>query len=260
MFEFGTNLSLMFGEVPLVERFAVARSAGFRAVEIQFPYDHDPGLLAATARQAGVEVVLINAPVAPDQPFGLACRPDRVEEFREGFDDVERYAAALGVRKINVLAGQTDGLSLTECRSCLLGQLAWAADRLAARGIEVLLEALNPFDVPRYAVSDLVTAESVLRACSGRVGFQFDIYHVARMGHDPHERLAAMLPLVRHVQFADAPGRHEPGTGALRFEPLWELLRESAYEGCVSAEYRPQRSTLESLGWLEAWRRFITLR
>jgi hydroxypyruvate isomerase len=260
MFEFGANLSLMFGEVPLVERFAAARSAGFRAVEIQFPYDHDPDALAATASRAGVDVVLINAPVAPDHPFGLACRTDRIDEFRAGFEHVERYAGALGARKINVLAGQTDGLSLTECHTCLLGQLAWAADRLAARGIEVLLEALNPFDVPRYAVGDLTTAESVLRACSGRVGFQFDVYHVARMGHDPRERLDAMLPLVRHVQFADAPGRHEPGTGALRFEPLWELLRDSAHEGCVSAEYRPQRSTLESLGWLESWRRFTTRR
>jgi hydroxypyruvate isomerase len=100
----------------------------------------------------------------------------------------------------------------------------------------------------------------VLRACGGRVGFQFDIYHVARMGHDPHERLAALLPQVRHVQFADAPGRHEPGTGALSFEPIWELLEDAAYAGHVSAEYRPQRTTSESLGWLERWRRFTVPR
>src|SRR5262245_53869470 len=100
MFEFGANLSLLFGEVPLNERFAAARAAGFRAVEIQFPYDHDSAALAAAARDAGVEVVLINAPVTHDLPFGLACRADRIAEFRSGFDRVERYATALGVRKI----------------------------------------------------------------------------------------------------------------------------------------------------------------
>jgi hydroxypyruvate isomerase len=256
MLEFGANLSLMFGEVPLIERFAAARSAGFRAVEIQFPYGHDPDALAAAARTAGVEVVLINAPAARDLPFGLACCADRADEFRAGLDAAERYAVALGVRKVNVLAGQTAGRSLVECFSCLREQLAWAADRLAPRGIEVLLEALNAFDAPDYAVSNLATAESVLRACDGRVGFQFDIYHVARMGDDPLERLRALLPLVRHVQFADVPGRHEPGTGTLRFEPLWELLQDAAYAGVVCAEYRPRRSTTDSLGWLESWRRF----
>src|SRR5262245_52419517 len=101
MFEFGTDLSLLFGEVPPIERFASARSTGFRAVEIQFPYDHDPDELATAARAAGVEVVLINAPVARDLPFGLACRADRSTEFRAGFERVERCSAALGVRKVN---------------------------------------------------------------------------------------------------------------------------------------------------------------
>jgi hydroxypyruvate isomerase len=230
-------------------------------VEIQFPYDEEAARLAAAAQAAGVSVVLINAPVARDQPFGLACRADRHDEFRAGLTRVVEFATALGVRRVNVLAGQIGGRDVDECRACLVKQLTWAADQLAPLGIDVLLEALNPVDAPGYAVGDLATAESVLRACAGRVGFQFDVYHVARMGHDPRNKLAAMLPLVRHVQFADAPGRHEPGTGDLQFEPLWELLQDAAaYSGYASAEYRPRQSTAASLAWLDVWQHFTAPR
>jgi hydroxypyruvate isomerase len=260
MLRFAANLSLMFGEVPLPERFGAARAAGFGAVEIQFPYAETATTLAVSARAAAVDVVLINAPVAADAPFGLACQDHRRAEFRDGLARAAEYACALGVPRINVLAGQSQGRALDDCRRRLVVALLEAADRLERLGIEVLLEMLNPGEAPDYVVPDLEAAETVLDACDGRVGLQFDIYHVARIGLDPFSALQRSLGRVRHVQFADAPGRHEPGTGTLTFEPIWERLRAAGYTGWISAEYRPSRATVETLAWLHEWRCFTAPR
>ena len=260
MLRFAANISLMFCEVPLLQRFAAARAAGFEAVEMQFPYAESAATLSAAARAAAVDVVLINAPVAMDTPFGLASHEDRSADFRSSLERVVEYASELGARRVNVLAGQSQARALDACRGRLVGALLSAADRLEPLGIEVLLELINPGDVPGYVVSDLESAHAVLDACGGRVGLQFDIYHFARTGLDPLGALRATLPRVRHVQFADAPGRHEPGTGELALEPIWEHLQTAGYPGWVSAEYRPSRATVETLSWMSDWQRFTALR
>ena len=246
----------MFCEHPLLERFEAARACGFDAVEIQFPYDHDASDVANAARNARVQVVLINAPVATDAPFGMGCLPGREADFRAGLDRVLEYAAALGATYVNVLAGQAEGLEPDACRATLVGNLRHAAKRLDGVA-RVLLEPINAHDVPHYFVDSFAGARQIIAECAGRVGLQFDIYHAARMGLDPLTELAASLDLVRHVQFADAPGRHEPGTGRVVFEPLWALLDGSGYRGFVSAEYRPSGHTRASLGWLGAWRGLV---
>jgi hydroxypyruvate isomerase len=257
---FAANLSLLFREVPLLERFAAARAAGFGTVELQFPYAEPLRDLVAASREAGLGVALINAPVPPDAPYGLACLAERAAEFRDGLERAVEYATALGAGRINVLAGQGGDRATGDCRRRLVAALLEAVERVAPSGIEVLLEFLNPADVPGYAVPDLEAVEQVLDACGTRVGLQFDVYHVARAGLDPATALAAVLPRVRHVQFADTPGRHEPGTGVLEFEPIWELLRSAGYGGHVAAEYRPSRTTVETLGWLHDWQRFTAPR
>jgi hydroxypyruvate isomerase len=253
-FEFAANISLLFCERPLLERFDAARAAGFTAVELQFPYAEDRHELAAAARSAGVDVVLINAPVTKEHRFGSACRRNFRSLFHSQVDRAAEYAEALGARHVNVLAGHAGDRPRSECRDVLVDSLLFAADRLAAVGTDVLLEPLNRYDVPGYFVDDFSLGSSIVDACAGRVGLQFDVYHSSRMGLTPLAALTAALPRVRHIQFADAPDRHEPGTGSLRFEPLWELLREARYTGHVAAEYYPAADTISGLGWLERWR------
>jgi hydroxypyruvate isomerase len=253
-FDFAANVSLLFRERPLLERFDAARAAGFTAVELQFPYAVHARELSAAARSAGVDVVLINAPVTQEHRLGIAGRHDLRAQFMSHLDRAVEYAQALGVRYVNVLAGEAGDRPHAECRDVLVESLLFAADRLAVVGADVLLEPLNRHDMPGYLVDDFSLGSSIIDACAGRVGLQFDVYHSARMGLEPLAALTAALSRVRHVQFADAPGRHEPGTGRLRFEPLWELLREARYTGHVAAEYHPADDTRSSLGWLECWR------
>jgi hydroxypyruvate isomerase len=135
-----------------------------------------------------------------------------------------------------------------------MDNLLYAADVFEPRGITVLIETLNPYDAPDYLLGSLDAAQRVLERCAGRVGLQFDAYHVARMGLDPAAELRRLRAWVRHVQFADAPGRHEPGTGTISFDAFLGALEAVNYEGWVSAEYLPRGPTLDGLGWMPLWR------
>jgi hydroxypyruvate isomerase len=250
------NISMLFREVATLDRFQAARAAGFDGVEMQFPYAESPNELARAAQAAGIPMVLINAPVSRQYPFGLAGRPEMRDSFRSQLTQISEYAEALDVRFVHVLAGPI--YSIDERESCCrtyAENLLLAADALAPRGVGVLVEALNAHDVPNYLIGTLADAESLLDRCRQRVGLQFDLYHVARMGLDPAAELKRLLPLVRHVQFADAPGRHEPGTGSLGFESSLGVLGKGGYRGWLSAEYIPLAATSAGLGWLSSWRR-----
>jgi hydroxypyruvate isomerase len=250
------NISMLFREVTLLDRFRAARAAGFDGVEMQFPYAESPDELARAARVAAMPVVLINAPVSREYPAGLAGRPEMRDSFRSQLAQLGEYAQALNVRFVHVLAGPINSIDEREsCRSTYAENLLLAADVLAPLGASVLVEALNSHDVPNYLVGTLEEAESILDRCGQHVGLQFDLYHVARMGLDPAVELKRLLPLVRHIQFADVPGRHEPGTGSLEFESSLRVLRKGGYRGWLSAEYIPLAATSAGLGWLDSWRR-----
>ncbi|MDB6094504.1 MAG: hydroxypyruvate isomerase [Verrucomicrobia bacterium] len=253
---FAANLSLLFNEWPLLDRFAAARDAGFAAVEIQFPYDEDPDALQRAVSQAGVSTVLINAPVLADiHPFGLAGRPELTGLFRTNLQRTLEYAQALGARMVNVLAGcEQNPTNRPYCEDVLVENLLRADEVLRPAGIEVTLEVLNGCDVPGYLLTSYEHADLILNRCAGRVGLQFDIYHAAMMGLDPAEAAARRFPSIKHVQFADAPGRHEPGTGTVRFDDALNVLLASNYTGWISAEYRPVSATLASFAWLDVWR------
>jgi hydroxypyruvate isomerase len=249
------NISMLFRELALLDRFQAAREAGFDGVEMQFPYAESPGDLQRAAKAAGLPVILINAPVSPEHPVGSAGRPELRAVFRAQLAQLCEYAAALEVRFVHVLAGRINSPDDRErCTETLVENLLLGADALAPLGACALIEALNPHDVPSYQVGSLDDAAAILERCRQRVGLQFDFYHVARMGLDPAAELARLLPLVRHVQFADTPGRHEPGTGSLEFEAPLAVLKAAAYEGWLSAEYIPLGHTIAGLGWLDAWR------
>ncbi len=254
MIRFSANLSLMFRELPLLERFAAAREAGFGAVEIQVPYEFPAERLARAAEAAGTPVVLINAPMGPDRAApGMACRPEHREIFRSELNRAAEYARALRTPCINVLAGRAAPEERTECLEQLTEHLSLAAEVFDAAGARALLEPVNPFDAPGYCVPSFELAADILSRCDRRVRMQFDIYHAARLGLEPDAAFANVRERVAHIQFADSPGRHEPGTGTLAFERIFSAIDRSDYGGWIGAEYHPSGSrTVDSLGWLRA--------
>jgi hydroxypyruvate isomerase len=251
MLGLSANISLLFREIPLLERFAAARAAGFPTVEIQVPYDHSVDALTRAARAAGVEVILINAPMGEDpRSLGTASLPDRAVQFRAELERAAEYAQALGARMVNVLAGRTDPQDRAAALQRLTENLALAAQILARVAAQPLLEVVNPINAPGYCVPDFELATQVLQATDARVGLQFDVYHAAMLGLDPAQAFLRYLPRVRHVQFADHPGRHEPGTGDLDFRHIFRTIHDSGYQGWLGAEYHPTAATGASLGWM----------
>jgi hydroxypyruvate isomerase len=250
------NISTLFREAPLLERFQAARARGFDGVEMQFPYSESAPALARACLAAAMPMILINAPLLPpNHPFGIAGRPEMRDAFRAQIPQICEYAEALAVRFVHVLAGCVHSPDEREsCYSTYVDNLLFAAEILGPRGITVLIEPLNPIDVPNYLLGSLATAQSILDRCGDRVGLQFDAYHVARMGLDPVDELKRALPRVRHLQFADAPGRHEPGTGSVHFEALIAALTTGRYGGWLGAEYIPLGTTAAGLEWLPRWR------
>ncbi len=258
MIKIAANLSTLFRHLPWSGRFEAARSAGFDGVEIQSPYAEPSASLALAARGAGLPVVLINAPVSsPAHPFGIAGCVELRGEFRAQLPLVEEYALALGARYVHILAGRPEpGVARDSSIECYVENLSRAAERLGPRGIEVLIEPLNAYDAPGYLLDSFDLAARVIERCGAGVGLQFDVYHVTRMGLDLLRELERRLELIRHIQFADAPGRHEPGTGNVAFEPLLAKLLEVDYRGWLGAEYFPVGAAVDGAAsiWLRAWR------
>ncbi len=256
MLKFSANLSLLFTENPLRERFSTARAAGFSAVEIQFPYELGIAELKSLLQENALELVLINAP-AGDLMLGgngLACVPGMENEFRAAAARALEYASALAVPTINILAGrQPQGESREACLATLAGNLDHASQLFHKAGISTVVEAINVFDMPRFLIHSLAHMQQ-LCAHNSRLEMQFDCYHMSRMGEDILEALRGNLPHIGHIQFADHPGRHEPGTGHIAYDPVFSLLQESHYTGWTGAEYRPSGKTEDSLAWLERYR------
>jgi hydroxypyruvate isomerase len=258
---FAANLTLLFNELPFLERFEAARRAGFGAVEFQFPYEHDPAALLEVTMRTGLDVVLFNLPAGDwaAGERGIACLPHRVEEFRAGVARGVEYAQALGCTRLNCLAGIAPaGVPEAECRATLIDNLRYAADRLQAEGIRLLLEPINTRDVPGFFVSRPRQALGILdEARHDNLFLQYDIYHAQVMEGDLANTIAAHLPRIGHVQVADNPGRHEPGTGEICFPFLFEHLDRLGYDGWIGCEYRPLTTTEASLGWLRELPSFL---
>ncbi|MEW5423608.1 hydroxypyruvate isomerase family protein [Amorphus sp. 3PC139-8] len=246
------NVSLLFAERPLLERLPAAMAAGFDGVEIQFPYDEEVSLLSHVAVDCPVH--LINAPAgAPlSGDVGLSTDAERIEGFRKGIDVARRFADGLGCRKVNVLAGppppgQPDDVT----RRVLIDNVRALADVLSADGRRVMVEMVNPYDVPGYFVDSLDMALKLIGEIDHpSVDLQFDLYHMARTEPDLIAAIWRADSAIGHVQFADVPGRHEPGTGSIDFVSAFNVLRAIGYSGAVSAEYRPLTRTESGLDWM----------
>ncbi len=255
---FSASLSFLFTEVPFLERFAAARAAGFTAVEYMFPYDYPPGTLAQALQEHGLEQVLFNLPAGDwaAGERGIAILPDRRAEFRDGVRRARDYARVLGVRRINCLVGVLPpGLAPEQAEQVLIENLRFAAEELAADGLMLLVEPVNDRDIPGFFLTSGAQALAVLEAVGApNLRLQYDVYHAARMGEDPLAFLQANLPRIGHVQIADAPGRHQPGTGRLDLARILGELDRLGYSGYVGLEYVPEPDTLSSLGWLARYR------
>ena len=251
---FAANLSLLFTELPFLDRFAAAADAGFQGVEYLFPYDWPASSLAEKLQQHHLTQVLFNLPPGDWQAGerGIACLPDRVEEFREGVFQALEYAEVLDCQRMNCLAGiRPDSLPADVAFQTLVENLRFAADLLAAKGMTLTVEAINSkVDMPGFFVDTSLAAMTVIEA-AGRenIRFQFDLYHMQIMEGDLCRSLSRLCPHIGHIQFADNPGRHEPGTGEIHFDRVFAHLDALDYQGWVSAEYRPQQDTETSLGW-----------
>lgn len=255
---FAANLSMLFTEAPLPERFERAARAGFTAVELQFPYDTPAEQLQQALFRNKLTLMLHNLPAgdwaAGDR--GIACHPDRVEEFRNGVDTALAYAAALGAPQLNCLAGiRPANVTAEMAHRVLVDNLRYAATKLKAQGLKLLIEPINTFDIPGFFVNGTRQALELINevARDGKADnlfLQYDVYHMQRMEGDLAHTLAAHLEKIAHVQIADNPGRHEPGTGEINFGFLFAHLDRIGYEGWVGCEYKPAAATEAGLGWL----------
>jgi hydroxypyruvate isomerase len=253
--KFAANLNFLFTEVEFLERFAAARRAGFRAVEFPFPYPYERAALAAAVERAGVEVVLFNLPAGSwdKGERGIACDPDRTAEFRDGVGAAIGYARALHCPRINCLAGiAPTGADPERVRATLVENLRYAAAALAAEGVLLVTEPINPRTVPGFYLNTTKQALEILRAVgSDNLKIQYDIFHMQIVEGDLAKTIEANLARIGHVQFADVPDRHEPGTGEINYDFLFEWIDRVGYQGWIGAEYVPANGTAESLGWLK---------
>ena len=252
---FAANLSLLFAEVPLLDRFERAARAGFTAVEIQFPYDTPAEELKHALFRNKLSLVLINLPAGnwAAGERGIACHPDRVDEFRQGIDTALAYAAALGVPQLNCLAGiRPAQVPADTARHVLADNLRYAALRLKAHGLKLLVEPVNTLDIPGFFLHGTrQTLELINEVGADNLFLQYDVYHMQRMEGELANTLAAHLDKIAHIQIADTPGRHEPGTGEINFDFLFAHLDRIAYAGWVGCEYKPATTTEAGLGWLK---------
>ena len=252
---FAANLSMLFTEVPLLDRFERAARAGFSGVELQFPYEATAAAIRDRLLSNRLQMVLHNLPggdwAAGDR--GIACHPERVAEFRAGVAKALTYATTLGVPQLNCLAGKAPaGVPEAQVRATFVGNVRFAAAALKAAGLKLLIEPINNFDVPGFWLNRTELAISVLDEAGADNAFvQYDIYHAQRSEGELAATLTKHLARIGHIQVADNPGRNEPGTGEINCEFLFQHLDRIGYTGWIGAEYKPAASTEAGLGWLE---------
>jgi hydroxypyruvate isomerase len=253
---FSANLTFLFTDLPLLDRFAAASKAGFKGVEYMSPYQESKADLVARLADNGLTQVLHNLPVGDwaAGERGVAILPDRVDEFRRGVAKAIDYAKALGCGRLNCLAGVAPkGADANALRKTLVANLAFAAGELAKEKIKLLIEPCNTRDIPGFFLNRTDQAAALIdEVGSDNLFIQYDIYHAQIMEGDLARTIQANLPRIAHVQLADNPGRHEPGTGEINYPFLFAHLDRIGYAGWIGCEYRPSTDTVAGLGWLKA--------
>jgi len=255
--KFAANLSMLYTELDFPDRFDAAARAGFKGVEYLFPYAYDKALLADKLARNGLAQVLHNLPAGDwaAGERGIAVLPDRVGEFQDGVGKAIEYATALGCRQLNVLAGIAPaGADPERLRETFVANVRFAAQKLEAAGIRLLIEAINTFDIPGFYVRGTQQTLDLIAASGSRNVFvQYDIYHMQRMEGELAATIRKHLAQIAHLQLADNPGRNEPGTGEINYPFLFRWLDEIGYAGWIGCEYKPKATTDAGLAWIRPW-------
>lgn len=253
---FAANLSMLFTEVDFLDRFAAAAEAGFSGVEYLFPYDFPVEEIRARLDANNLQQVLFNLPAGDwgKGERGIACHPDRVEEFRAGVDKAIAYTKVLGNTQINCLAGiRPQGHDCATIEQIFVENLKFAAEKLEAAGIKLVMEAINTRDIPGFYLNNTRQALAIReKVGSANLFLQYDIYHMQIMEGDLARTVESNLAAINHVQLADNPGRNEPGTGEINYRFLFEHLDRIGYQGWIGCEYKPATTTFAGLGWLKS--------
>ena len=255
--KFVANLTMLFNDMPFLERFAAARLAGFTAVEFLFPYDYPAAQIKEQLATNGLKQVLFNLPCGDwgAGERGLAASPDRVEEFRAGVSQAMAYAKVLGVPQLNCLAGKrVSGFSDEEHRITLIANLRFASEALKGAKLTLTVEAVNHFDIPGFFLNRTEqVAQLIEEVNSPNVFIQYDVYHAQREEGELTGTLRKYQKRIGHIQIADNPGRHQPGTGEINYPFLFKEIDRLGYEGFIGLEYVPEPDTLASLAWVERY-------
>jgi hydroxypyruvate isomerase len=251
--KFAANLTMLFNEVPFMDRFEQAAQAGFEAVEFLFPYDYAADDILAKLKGNKLALVLHNLPAGDwaAGERGIACHPNRVDEFRAGVAKAISYAKVLEVGQLNCLAGKLpDGVSAQQAHAVFVENLRFAAGELKKAGLRLLIEPINTFDIPGFFLSRTDQALAILKEVGAdNLFIQYDIYHAQRMEGEISATLRDRLPQIGHLQLADNPGRNEPGTGELNYAFLFKHIDAIGYTGWIGCEYKPKAATVDGLGW-----------
>jgi len=255
--KFAANLTMMYNEVDFLDRFKAAAGDGFKGVEYLFPYAYPAQQLAELLSANGLIQVLHNLPAGDwaGGDRGVACQPERQGEFQDGVGKAIEDATALGCKQVNCLAGLAPkGADPALLTQTFVDNLKFAAGKLGQAGIRLLIEPINTRDIPGFFLSHTAQALDVIRETgSDNVALQYDIYHMQIMEGDLAPTIERHLDKIAHMQLADTPGRHEPGTGEINYPFLFRHIDKIGYTGWIGCEYKPAGKTSEGLGWLKPW-------
>ncbi len=254
--KFSANLSMLFTELPFLERFGAAAAHGFRAVEYVSPYDYPAEQIAALLNENKLVQALFNLPagdwVAGDR--GIACLPSRIGEFQDGVERAIVYAKMLGNPIVNCLAGiRPATINSESANEALVANLKFAERELRVAGLQLVVEPINHFDIPGYFLNTSKAALAAIDAAGGGALLQYDVYHMQRMEGELALSLDRLMPRIGHIQIAGNPGRTEPDRGEINYDFILPLVDKLGYQGWVGAEYRPVAGTVHGLGWLKKW-------
>ena len=254
MLRFTANLSLLFTEVTLEQRFEAAKSAGFKAVEIQFPYELPAHTIhqALTSQQLQLALFNVDADDLLHGGEGLAAIPEKQAQFRTAVAQAADYAKILKPEAINILPGRCfESGRLSEYQQTFIDNLRYALAAFSPLGIKTVFEAINSIDMPDFIIDSSEQMLAVMTDINHPDLFmQYDIYHAVRMGENPALFIPEQAHKIGHIQFADCPNRHEPGTGTINFPALFSTIQHANYSGWIGAEYKPLHSTESSFDWL----------
>jgi hydroxypyruvate isomerase len=255
---FAANLSMMFNEVPFLDRFALAAKAGFKGVEFLFPYEHPAAEIAARLKDNGLQQVLFNAPAGDfaKGERGMAAIPGKQAAFRDSIKIALEYAATLACPRLHIMAGlKPEGVAHDTLTAVYGANLAYAAEECAKVGVKPIIEPINHRDIPGFFLNTTDQAAAIIAAIGPeKLGMQFDLYHCQITEGDVVKRVEKHLPLIAHMQVADTPGRHEPGTGEVNWPFVFKTIDALGFRGWIGCEYRPAGETLAGLSWFAPYK------